>query len=86
MWSEELCELVFVHGLGQVRDVEVGVVLVREGLELRVEGFAGEADFVSKVVKATDAVLSILVVVVLDEAKAGIRLAGGDSTKRRRHH
>ena len=63
----------FVHRLGQVRDVKVGIVLVGKGLELRVEGLASEADFVTKVVEATDAVLGILIVVVLDEAEAGTR-------------
>jgi hypothetical protein len=34
---EELGELVLVHRLGQVGDVKVGVALIGEGLELRVE-------------------------------------------------
>jgi hypothetical protein len=31
-----------VHVLGDVRDVEIGVALIRELLELRVEGFLSE--------------------------------------------
>ena len=37
MRDEELGEIVLVHRLGQVRDVEVRVFVVGEGLELRVE-------------------------------------------------
>ena len=37
VWSEKLGELVLVHRLWQVRDVQVGVVIVRERLELAVE-------------------------------------------------
>lgn len=70
VWREELGQFVLVHRLGQVGHVEVGVGLVGERLELRVEGLAGEADFVAQVVEAADAVLGVLVVVVLDEAKA----------------
>ena len=66
---EELGELVLVHRLGEVGDVEVRVVFVGKGLELGVERLAGEADFVAKVVEATDAVLGVLVVVVLDKAE-----------------
>lgn len=38
MRSEEVGELVLIHRLGQVGDVEVGVTFVGECLELRVEG------------------------------------------------
>ena len=38
MWQEQILKLVLVHGLGEVGHVEIGIVLVREGLELRVEG------------------------------------------------
>lgn len=75
VWCKELGQLVLVHRLGQVGDVKVGVALVGEGLQLRVERFAGEADFVTKVVEAANAVLGVLVVVVLDEAEAGRRSA-----------
>ena len=37
VWSEQLSEIMLVHRLGQVRHVEVGVVLIGEGLQLRVE-------------------------------------------------
>jgi len=40
--SKEVSKRVLVHGLGQVGDVEVGVLFVRERLELRVEGFLGD--------------------------------------------
>lgn len=71
VWSEKVGELVLVHRLGKVGHVEVGVTLIGKCLELRVEGLAGEADFVSEIVEATDAVLGVFVVVVLDEAEAG---------------
>ena len=32
--------------------------------------YSGKADFVAKVVEATNAILGVLVIVVLDEAKA----------------
>lgn len=35
--SKEVTETVFVHALWQIGDIEVGVGLVRESLELRVE-------------------------------------------------
>ena len=35
--GKELCELVLVHRLRQVRDVEIGVALVLKGLELGIE-------------------------------------------------
>ena len=38
---------------------------------------SGKADFVAKVVEATDAVLGILVVVVPDKAKAARRVSRG---------
>ena len=92
MRSEQLSKLVLVHRLRQVRDVEVGIALIGEGLELRVERFlldvvsirwqvallddectdSCKAHFVSEVVKATDTVLGILIVVILDEAEANI--------------
>ena len=37
MWLEQVLKFMLVHGLGKVGDVEVGVALVGEGLELRVE-------------------------------------------------
>ena len=37
MWSKEVAELVLVHGLGQVRDVEIGVLLIGEGLQFGIE-------------------------------------------------
>lgn len=40
--------------------------------------YASEADFIPKVMEATDTVLSILVVVVLDEAETGWTLARVD--------
>ena len=40
--SKEVSKRVLVHGFGQVGDVEVGVLFVRERLELRVEGFLGD--------------------------------------------
>lgn len=80
MWLEEVGELVLVHGLRKVGHVEVGVTFVGEGLELRVEGLAGEADLVTQVVEATDTVLGVLVVVVLDEAKATSMSAGSTTT------
>jgi hypothetical protein len=77
----------FIHILGYVRHVQVGVVVVSELLELGVERFLewsvdvkrrqdeeethpGEADFVAKIVEATDAVLGILKVVILDKSEA----------------
>lgn len=36
---EEVAEIVLVHGLREVGNVEVGVLFVGECLELRVEGF-----------------------------------------------
>jgi hypothetical protein len=39
VWSEKVAELVLIHACWQVGDVEIGVALVREGLELRVERF-----------------------------------------------
>ena len=39
--GEELGELVLIHRLWQVRDVQVGVVIVRERLELAVERLLG---------------------------------------------
>lgn len=71
--SKQVGELMLVHRLGKVGHVEVGVTLVGKCLELRVEGFAGEADFVSEIVEAADAIFGVLVVVVLDEAKAGTK-------------
>ena len=70
MGLEEIGELMLVHGLRKIGHVEVCVALVGEGLELRVEGLAGEAHFVAQVVEATNAVLGVLVVVVLDETEA----------------
>jgi hypothetical protein len=64
-------QLVLIHRLGEVGNVEVGVALIRKRLQLRVERLAGEADFVTEIVKATDAILRILIVVVLDEAESG---------------
>ena len=74
-----------IHGLWQVRDIEVGVTIISDRLELGVERLLGtvsdevrqfrattnpsEADFVSKMVEASDAILGILVVVVSDKAK-----------------
>lgn len=66
---EKLAELVLIHRLREVRDVEVRVALVREGLELGIERFPRKADFVAQVVKAADAILGVFVVVVLDKAK-----------------
>lgn len=78
----------FVHGLWQVRDIEIGVVIIRKSLELGIERFlraisakstqqqghrsayTREADFITQVVEATNAILGVLVIVVLDEAKA----------------
>ena len=37
MWLEQVLKFMFVHGLGKVGHVEVGVALIGEGLELRVE-------------------------------------------------
>lgn len=37
VWREDGCKLVLVHALGQVRDVEVGVVIIGDCFELRVE-------------------------------------------------
>jgi hypothetical protein len=37
--SKEVSKGMLVHGLGQVGDVEVGVLFVGKGLELRVERF-----------------------------------------------
>ena len=34
MWQEQILKLVLVHRLGEVGHVEIGVALVREGLEL----------------------------------------------------
>jgi len=79
-----------VHLTRDVGDVEVGVALIGEFLELGIERFLSrmtissmemiametkrthpsEADFVAKIVEATNAVLSILVVMILDEAEA----------------
>lgn len=42
MRSEEVAQLMLIHALGKVGDVEVGVLLVRESLELRVEGLLQE--------------------------------------------
>jgi hypothetical protein len=87
----------FIHILGYVRHVKVGVVFVSELLELGVERFLewsvdvkrrqneeethpGEADFVAKIVEATDAVLGILKVVILDESEANW-LAGADERR-----
>ena len=39
------------------------------------ETYPGEADFVSEIVKAADAILSILVVMVLDKAEAEVMSA-----------
>lgn len=39
MRSEDRCKLVLVQRLGQIGNVEVGVTLISEGLELGVEGF-----------------------------------------------
>jgi hypothetical protein len=36
---EEVAEIMLVHGLREVGNVEVGVLFVGERLELRVEGF-----------------------------------------------
>ena len=77
----------FIHILGNVRHVKVGVVVISELLELGVERFLGwsvdinrrqeeeathpgEADFVAKIVDATDAVFGILEVVILDKSEA----------------
>ena len=37
MRDEELAKIVFIHRLGEVRNVEVGVKLIGEGLQLRIE-------------------------------------------------
>lgn len=66
---ENLGELVLVQGLGQVRDVEVGVAGLRELLQLAVEGLAGERGLVATPGEGADAVLSILKAEVLDEAE-----------------
>jgi hypothetical protein len=39
VWSKEVAKLMLVHALREVGHVEVGVELVGEGLELRVERF-----------------------------------------------
>lgn len=80
MWLEEIGQLVLVHGLRKVGHVEVGVSFVGEGLQLRVERLAGEADFVTQVVESTDTVLGVLIVVVLDEAKAISKSAASTET------
>lgn len=71
MRSEEVGELMLVHRLGQVGDVEVGVGSVGKCLQLGVERLPSEADFVSKVVEAADAVLGVFVIVVLHKPEAG---------------
>jgi hypothetical protein len=40
--SKEVAKLVLVHALREVRHIEVGVELIGEGLELRVEGLLEE--------------------------------------------
>lgn len=75
--SKQVGELVLIHRLGKVGHVEVGVTLIGKCLELRVEGLAGEADFVSEIVEAADAVLGVLVVVILDEAEATGEMSAG---------
>ena len=84
---KEVAEVVLIHGLWEVGDVEVGVLFVGKRLELGVERFLGwsvdvnrrqeeeathpgEADFVAKIVEATDAVFGILEVVILDKSEA----------------
>jgi hypothetical protein len=69
-WMEAVGQLVLIHVARNVRDVEVGIALVRELLELRVEGLASEANFVAQMMEAANAVLGILEVVILDKAKA----------------
>lgn len=75
-----------VHVAWNVRNVEVGVALIRELLELGIERFlmlisevqanvrqktyASKADLVAKEVEATNASLCIVEVVILDETKA----------------
>jgi hypothetical protein len=75
-----------IHVLGDIGHVKVCVTVVRELLQLRIEGFLSgqretrrgtsivtypsKADLIAKVVEATDAVLGILEVVILDESKA----------------
>ena len=43
VWSEEIGELVLIHSLGQVGNVEVSVAFVRECLELGVERLLSKA-------------------------------------------
>lgn len=75
-----------IHVFGDVRYVEVSVTVVGELLELGVERFlkqsaelgvddreisySSEADFVAKIVEATNAVFGIFEIVILDESKA----------------
>lgn len=70
VWCEDAGKIMLVHGTRNVGHIQVGVAFVGELLELGVERLPGEADLVTKIVKATDAVLGILEVVELDEAKA----------------
>ena len=57
VWREKLGELVLVHRLRQVRDVQVGVVIIRERLELAVERFLHKVS-VMRVVLTTMAALT----------------------------
>jgi hypothetical protein len=80
-------QLVLIEVARNVGHIEISVLLIRELLELGVEGFlliqvsesltgkqiwtyASETDFITKMMKATNAILSILEVVILDEAKS----------------
>ena len=38
VWGKEVAEVVLIHGLREVGNVEVGVLFIGECLELRVEG------------------------------------------------
>lgn len=75
-----------IHVFGNVGNVKVRVAVVGKLLQFRVERFlygqraarnnvqvvtySSKADLVTKVMEATNAVLSVLKVVVLDESKA----------------
>ena len=49
--------------------------LVRQGVDSDGFTYPGKADFISEIVEAANAVLSVLVVVILDEAEAATVLA-----------
>jgi hypothetical protein len=82
----------FIHVPRNIGDVKIGVSLIRELLELGIERFLGavsenciyasnstyssKADFVAQEVEATDACLSVVKVVELNEAEAVVRQHG----------